>query len=113
MNDNLITSQIFNEKNITSIILYLHFFGARTRSEIYNIVSTNPRMPVKLDLLSRHGLITMDERENGHRRVVDLTPLGKKYAATICSLEKQSGGNVESFKWDVLRTMLNDAQRGN
>jgi len=110
MNSKLITSEIFNEKNTTSILLYLHFFGARTRSDIYRTVSTNPRMPAKLDLLHQHGLITIDDKEGGHKKMIDLTPLGKKYATSICALEKQSGGNIEIFRWEVLKSMLDEVE---
>jgi len=110
MNELLITSKVFNEKNTTTILLYLHFFGARTRSEIYRMISTNPRMPKKLEMLNQCGLINIESRDNDHRRVVDLTPLGKKYATTLCALEKQSGGNVETFRWEVLKNMLDDVE---
>ncbi len=51
MNKELMVNQLFSEKNTCGILVYLHLFGPRSRTEIYNAISTNPRMPIKLDMM--------------------------------------------------------------
>lgn len=41
-----------------SILLYLYKKGDCLKGDIYADISTNPRIPAKLDILEEHGLIT-------------------------------------------------------
>jgi DNA-binding PadR family transcriptional regulator len=67
-------------------------------------------MPKKLELLQNHGLIKNLDDVPG-RKVITLTELGNKYASTLCNLEKMSGGSVEEFKWGVLKSMMDGAEK--
>ena len=51
MNVDLTINSILSEKNVAGILVYLYVFGPRTRTELYRSVSSNPRMPVKLQML--------------------------------------------------------------
>jgi len=112
MNDDLITNRIFGEKNTVKIIIYLHIFGEKSRNEIYQAISTNPRMPIKLDLLEHYGIIkTVEGGTVTCKRLVSLTPLGRKYAEALANLEKCTGGSLDVFKWDLMRSMMDDMCR--
>jgi DNA-binding HxlR family transcriptional regulator len=86
-------SKVFDERNIVNILLYIYICGPRTRTELYKNVSTNPRMPQKLELLENMRLIKYTTRPP-NRREIDLTDLGKKYANSLCQMERLSGGNA-------------------
>jgi DNA-binding MarR family transcriptional regulator len=110
MSKSLIISNILNERNTADILIYLYLFGPKTRSEIYRSISTNPRMPIKIDLLEEHGLIRCYTRDQARLRNIELTPLGKRFAMSLCSLERILGGNVESFKWDILNASMREIE---
>ncbi len=91
-------SNILEDKHSTSIIILLYICGRKSKTEIYDMVSTNPRMPMKLDNLARNGIVTVT-LENGSRprSMVDLTPLGRTYAKGLCDLEMSVGGDLSDF----------------
>ena len=81
-------SSIIEDKHNNSIIMLLYLCGRKSKTEIYDSVSSNPRMPYKLQLLEDEGIITVTkEKSHRERSMVDLTPLGVKYAEGLCSLE--------------------------
>ena len=108
MTTDLMINQIFNERHTCHIIMYLHLFGPRTRSEIYQAVSTNPRMPIKLDMLEQYGLIKQMERTQSGRKIVTLTSTGTTFAMTLCTLEKIRGGSIDAFRWDMVVSKLEE-----
>ena len=57
MFDNLRINEIFAEKNVPAIIIYLYLSGPTTRTEIYDNVSTNVRMSIKIDMLIDEKII--------------------------------------------------------
>ena len=105
MTENLVTNTLLSEKNVVSILVCLYILGPKTRTELYKMISTNPRMPKKLSLLQEHGLIKPFEMMSG-RKTLALTELGTKYAVTLCNLEKMLGGNVEQYKWNLLKETI-------
>lgn len=108
MNKHLKVNDVFSERNVVLILVYLYVFGPRTRSEIYHDVSTNPRMSNKLQLLIDVGLVHQTEKDWYNRKELSLTEAGKKVAEYLISLEKQLGGSMDSFKWDVRMANLED-----
>ena len=108
MTKDLIINQLFSERNTCEILVYLHLFGPRSRTEIYHTISTNPRMPQKLDLLEELGLIKQCEKGANRKRMVMLTTTGTKFAITLCSLERMLGGSIDSFRWDVMISKLEE-----
>ena len=57
------TSRILEEKHSTQIILYIHACGPQSKSSIYRTISTNSRMPKKLEILCNEGVL--EERRSG------------------------------------------------
>ena len=66
------------EKHMMSTLLYLHENGTCTKTKIYENVSRNPRMPIKLDVLEDCGLIEMDR---GNPTTITLTEKGECVAS--------------------------------
>lgn len=94
-------SAIIEDKHNNSIIMLLYLCGRKSKTEIYDSVSSNPRMSYKLQLLESAGIITVTkERTQRERSMVDLTPLGVKYAEGLCSLETSIGGDIEALRRD-------------
>ncbi len=108
MTKDLIVNQLFSERNTCGILVYLHLFGPRSRTEIYNAISTNPRMPIKLDMMEKMGLIKQTDRDMNGKRMVTLTATGTKFAATLCNLEKMLGGSIDTFRWDIVISKLEE-----
>jgi len=103
----LLINKLFSERNTCQILVYLHLFGPKTRTEIYHAISTNPRMPIKIEMMENMGLLkTMDDGRG--RKMVSLTSTGVKFATELCSLEKLIGGNVDGFKWGIVMTKLEE-----
>ena len=90
-------SKLMGDRHYNRIILLLYFAGRKSKTEIYNSISTNPRMPRKLEFLEEEGYISMVlEGGTDHpRNMVDLTPLGVALAEGLCELEASVGGDVE------------------
>ena len=94
-------SKIIEDKHNNAIIMLLYLCGRKSKTEIYTAVSSNPRMSIKLDNLVAEGIITMTKEKNPRERsMVDLTPLGVKYAEGLCRLETSVGGDVEALRRD-------------
>lgn len=100
MFDGLIINRVFDEKNTPNIILFLYLFGPKTRTEIYDNISRNPRMSIKLEMMMSMGLIEETYGYNGMMNALYLTDLGEKYAIALCELEKLSGGSMEKSRWN-------------
>jgi len=92
---------------VSGRIMLSHCIGPKTRTEIYHAISTNPRMPIKIEMMENMGLLkTMDDGRG--RKMVSLTSTGVKFATELCSLEKLIGGNVDGFKWGIVMTKLEE-----
>ena len=102
-------SSIIEDKHNNSIIMLLYLCGRKSKTEIYDSVSSNPRMPYKLQLLEDEGIITVTkEKSLRERSMVDLTPLGVKYAEGLCSLEASIGGDIEALRRGCLAVRCTD-----
>jgi len=108
MFDNLIVNDIFAEKNTPAIIIYLYLFGPKTRTEVYNNVSSNARMPKKIDKLIAARILTDSPGKTLKRPVVALTEMGMQYAHMLCEMEKMAGGNLTRFKWLGVKKTLEE-----
>lgn len=103
---NLLTSKILGERHCTDIIIFLHMFGPRSRTEIYNSISTGSGMARKLNNLEEKGIVRSVPMENSKRVLLYLTPLGVSYANALEQLEQKSGGDLERYRIDTVRGMM-------
>ena len=102
-------SKIIEDKHNNAIIMLLYLCGRKSKTEIYTAVSSNPRMSIKLDNLVAEGIITMTKEKNPRERsMVDLTPLGVKYAEGLCSLEASIGGDIEALRRGCVAVRCSD-----
>lgn len=105
-------SNIIEDRHNNSIIMLLYFCGRKSKTEIYHEVSSNPRMSYKLQVLEKEGLITMTkEKAQRERYMVDLTPLGVKYAEGLCDLELSIGGDIEAIRREAFSDPGYDVSR--
>ena len=102
----LVTNKILGERHMIEIIVFLHMFGPRSRTEIYNTISTSPRMSRKLDYLEERGIIKSVISDNTKRVLLKLTPLGNSYANAMIQLEEKSGGALERYRLDTVRALI-------
>jgi len=77
---------LFEEKHMIATMMFLDENGGCLKSTLYSAVSSNPRMPDKLDRLERNGLIVQITDGRGTR--ITLTSLGKD----VCSLFGRMNG---------------------
>ncbi len=73
------------EKHILSTLLYLKDNDGCKKIELYHDVSPNPRMPNKLTVLEKMGLITIDQENK--RSNIYLTEKGKAVAENLWTIE--------------------------
>lgn len=106
MEGDLVVHKILSEKHAVSIILFLYVFGPRTRTEIYNAISSSPNMPKKLELLEKHGLIKTVESEYSNKKMTSLADLGNKFAASLIELEERSGGDINEYRMAKIKAMM-------
>ena len=91
--------KVLETKHNLRILMYLHMCGPGTKTEIYNAVSTNPRMPEKLNMLVEHGLVEQKINRNGNRKVrYDLTPKGRKFTDHLCGMSEDLGWNLVEIR---------------
>jgi len=88
---------LFEERHMIAIMLYLVDNDGSLKSRLYSAVSSNPRMPDKLDKLEKNGLIVQMTDGRGTR--LYLTDLGKD----ICSLLKKTAETLRSRQTDSLQ----------
>jgi hypothetical protein len=106
MFDNLKINEIFTERNVPAIIMYLYLFGPKTRTEIYDNISKNPRMPIKLDKLIESKVITTIPGRSQKWPVLKLTETGMQFGRMLCTMEDLAGGNACKSKWLGLKKTL-------
>lgn len=76
------------EKHMISILLFLLDNGAKRKIDIYDGVSSNPRMPDKLNLLEDMGLITQRMDMITRSTIVGLTDKGEQVASLLQAIDK-------------------------
>ena len=105
-------SNIMEDRHNNSIIMLLYLGGRKSKTEIYHEVSSNPRMSYKLQVLEEEGLIKVTkEKSQRERSMVDLTPLGVKYAEGLCEMEETIGGDIEELRREAFSNPGYDESR--
>jgi DNA-binding MarR family transcriptional regulator len=77
----------FEEKHMISIMMFLSINGECQKIEIYRNVSSNPRIPDKLDRLEAMGLIKQISTVGTRAITIALTPKGKEVAEKLIELD--------------------------
>lgn len=106
------TSRILEEKHSTQIVLFIHACGPQSKSDIYRTISTNSRMPQKLEILRDEGIL--EEKRSGDgscKTIYSLTPTGRVLANMLCDLEQRLGGNLAPLKREMLRCISDERKR--
>ncbi len=75
----------FEEKQMMATLLYIYRNGETAKYVIYDKVSKNSRMPLKLERLKEAGLITM---RYGMPTYVSLTDKGRYIASKMDDIEE-------------------------
>jgi len=80
--------EAFEEKHLIAIMLFLSINGQCRKIEIYRQVSSNPRIPEKLDRMERLGLISQVNDSASRSVIVSLTPKGRAVADLLLQMDK-------------------------
>lgn len=80
-------AEILEERHMIAILLHLRGSGECTKTELYGAVSSNPRMPEKLDILEDAGLIVQASNEGSRAVRLGLTDLGRDVAARLAEID--------------------------
>jgi len=78
----------FEEKHLISIMMFLSVNGECRKIEIYENVSSNPRIPDKLDRLEALGFITQTSKPDSRSITIALTEKGKAVAESLVELDR-------------------------
>ncbi len=76
------------EKHMISVLMYLGANGPSRKIDIYEGVSSNPRMPDKLNHLEEMGLISQEMDMTTRSTIVSLTPAGEQVASLFVAIDK-------------------------
>lgn len=80
-------ARVFEERHLISAMLYLSGNDGCTKTELYRGVSTNPRMPDKLDTLESAGLIVQDRSSDSNTVRIHLTDLGVRVSSALSEID--------------------------
>lgn len=84
MIDEKICIKVLEEKHSISILLYLRSNDGCIKSDLYRNISTNPRMPEKLNSLETANLINQSvDKFNHNATTITLTSFGKTVAEEL------------------------------
>lgn len=108
MFDKLKINEVMSERNTAAIIIFLYMFGPQRRTEIYKAISTNPRMPQKLEVLKEYGIIKSTDGRWDSRGPIELSDNGTAMAKMLCQMEKLAGGNLAKYKWEYINRTLDE-----
>lgn len=78
----------FEEKHMITILTYLLANGPSRKIDIYESVSSNPRMPDKLNLLESMGMVTQRMDMVSRSTIVTLTPTGAQVADLFDDIDR-------------------------
>lgn len=78
----------FEEKHMISMLMFLGANGPSRKIDIYEGVSSNPRMPDKLNHLEEIGLVTQEMDVVTRSTIVTLTPVGEQVASLFVAIDK-------------------------
>lgn len=79
---------VFEEKHMISILTYLDANGPSRKIDLYEAVSSNPRMPDKLNHLEAIGLVTQNMDMTSRSTIVALTSEGKEVAELFLQIDR-------------------------
>lgn len=74
-------------KHMISILVFLQIHGPSRKIDIYEGVSSNPRMPDKLNILEEAGLISQQMDMIIRSTIVTLTERGSNVAGLLISID--------------------------
>lgn len=91
---------LLKDAHSSMIILYLYFNGMKSKTEIYRNVSTNYKMPQKLENLRIDDMVRFIQAGtfNHPKCMVELTYKGEEVASGLCELEMAMGGSIENLE---------------
>lgn len=95
--------KVFETKHNLRIILYLLLVGPGTKSDIYDAVSTNPRMPDKISMLEKHGLIVSKRYEGELKDKYRLTALGREWGDHLAKMIEEMGWSLAEIRRSFLK----------
>ena len=75
------------EKHLMSMLMYLREKGPSRKTDIYDAVSTNPRMTLKVERLEAMGLISTEYNNALRSTVVTLTEEGRRVAEHLAAVD--------------------------
>jgi Mn-dependent DtxR family transcriptional regulator len=78
----------FEEKHLVAIMMFLSINGSCRKIDVYQNVSSNPRIPDKLDRLEALGLITQKPSANSRSVQIELTKRGRAIADRLIELDQ-------------------------
>lgn len=78
---------VLEERHMVSALLYLSDHDGCTKTQLYNAVSSNPRMPEKLDRLAMAGLVLLESPEDSRVVRVSLTPVGREVCGKLADID--------------------------
>lgn len=78
---------VLEEKHMVSILMFLMENDGCRKTDLYDVVSYNIRMPDKLDRLETSGLITQ-ERTRGRAVLLRLTDTGRRVGEELQRIER-------------------------
>lgn len=84
------------EKHMITVLMFLVANGPCRKIDIYDGVSSNPRMPDKLNKLEGLGLITQEMDAVSRSTIVTLTAAGEQVANLLVSIDRCIKGTNKS-----------------
>ncbi len=84
-------ADILECKHAIGIIVCLYTRGVMSKTDLYHTVSTNPRMPMKVEFLIEQGIV--DSSTRGRRTELHLTEAGLSIAEGLCLMEEELFGS--------------------
>ena len=75
------------EKHLMSMLMYLREKGPSRKTDIYDAVSTNPRVTLKVERLEAMGLISTEYNNALRSTVVTLTEEGRQVADHLAAVD--------------------------
>lgn len=76
------------EKHLISILMYMSINEECKKMDIYNQITSNPRIPEKLDRLDGMGLIKQTHDPNQRSVIISLTPKGKQVTEILKEVDR-------------------------
>jgi predicted transcriptional regulator len=78
--------EMLGEKHLIHILLFLKENGRCNKTAIYRNISSNPRIPDKLNLLEESGLLEQRKEEGVQTVWISLTPKGEMVSTYLLNI---------------------------